>query len=100
MLMKSLRTVSALLALVLLLGGTTACSWYSTNRCYLPIGRYRAMKQLYLETGSYQRVEQAMEDLEWSGCERRQFRDQLAKDLYLDDLSEDVQIDELSSTAP
>lgn len=58
------------------------------------------MKQLYLETGSYQRVEQAMEDLQWAGCEKRQFRYQLEKDLYLDDLSEEVEREQLLGNRP
>ncbi|MCB2155022.1 hypothetical protein KQI84_09050 [bacterium] len=98
--MKPLRILATILVLTLAAGSMSACSWYSTNRCYLSIGRYRAMKQLYLETGSYQRVEQAMEDLQWAACERRQFRYQLQKDLYLDDLSEEVATEELLGQAP
>jgi len=63
-----------------------ACAGWEGDRCYVPVDRYAAMKELFVATGSMQRVEDAMEDENWAACERNQFRYLLRKDLYLDDV--------------
>ncbi|MDX1972494.1 MAG: hypothetical protein SFY68_08195 [Candidatus Sumerlaeia bacterium] len=74
-------TVAAL-GLVGILG--TGCVHTPGDKCYVPPKRYNEMKQVFLDTGSMQRVEQEMETLEWAECEREQLRYQLAKELRLD----------------
>ncbi len=69
---------------------TVGCAWKATDKCYLPMNRYQGMKTLFEETGSMQRVEQAMEDEQWTNCERRQCRYLLAKDLELEELTEEA----------
>lgn len=62
------------------------CAHTKGDRCYLDFKRYNQQKQLFLSTGSMQRVEQSMELEQWAECEREQLRYQLAKDLKLDAL--------------
>ncbi|MEQ8821700.1 MAG: hypothetical protein RLY93_15800 [Sumerlaeia bacterium] len=82
---RALPTLIVTVAAATLLGG---CSWYSTNRCYVPEDKYEPMRDLFLATGSMQRVDQAMDDLKYAGCEKRQIRYWIEKDLYLEDLTE------------
>jgi hypothetical protein len=93
--MTSHRHLSLLLALGLCVTSMGGCAWYKRDKCYLPAGRYYAMKTLFEETGSMQRVEQAMKQEGWANCERNQFRYWLAKDLGLEELEV-----ELLSTGP
>lgn len=83
----------SLAAAVLLLGGAalTGCANTQTDRCYLSMDKYRPIRALFLETGSMQRVEEAMAEAQWAACERNQLRYLLAKDLYLDDLQEELE---------
>lgn len=74
-------------SLLLLAVGFFGCAHTPGDRCYLEITRYNEQKEIFLKTGSMQRVEQSMEELKWAECEREQLRYQLAKDLNLDSLT-------------
>ncbi|MGF1573014.1 MAG: hypothetical protein ACFCU1_08070 [Sumerlaeia bacterium] len=63
---------------------TFGCAHTKGDRCYLDIIRYNEKKELFINTGSMQRVEQSMELEKWAECEREQLRYQLTKDLQLD----------------
>lgn len=80
------RPVALMLLVALLAGSAAGCAWRRTEKCYLPMSRYYAMRGLFQETGSMQRVEQAMKEEKWATCERNQFRYMLAKDLGLEEL--------------
>ncbi|MBI5153609.1 hypothetical protein HZA57_00090 [Candidatus Poribacteria bacterium] len=73
----------------------TSCARKEGDKCYLPMDRYRAMKDVFEESGSIQRAEQAMEENQWAACERNQFRYMLAKDLDIEGLQAEVEIDDL-----
>lgn len=88
--LNRLRFVLPLAALALLAAPTTGCVNKARDRCYLDMPRYRAMKEVFVETGSMQRVEQIMEEEQWRTCERNQFRYMLTRDLYLEDLEEEL----------
>lgn len=66
------------------------CLNSKTDKCYVPMARYEPLRDLFLETGSIQRVNQRMEEEKWAPCERNQLRYMLAKDLYLDDLIDEI----------
>lgn len=75
--------------LILLIVGTlvplsVSCARYRRDRCYLAETRYMIAKDLFEQTGSYQRVAQAMDDEGWAHCEINQFRYRLRKDLKMD----------------
>lgn len=53
------------------------------DRCYVDDLRYQRMRTLFEQTGSYQRVADAMRDESWALCEQNQFRYQLTQDLFL-----------------
>jgi hypothetical protein len=89
--MRALLTLSVLL----LLATTVGCATVRRDRCYLAETRFIAMKSIFKQTGSYQRVAQAMNDEGWAHCEINQFRYRLRKDLAL----EESQFDELFETA-
>lgn len=66
------------------------CAWRANDKCYVPADTYGEMRELFVETGSMQRVEQVMEERALRPCERNQIRYQLKKDLYLDEVPEDM----------
>ncbi len=66
--------------------GALGCATAPSERCYLSMDRYRELKDVFVATGSFQRVEQIMDDRQWADCERNQFRYLLEKDLFIDDL--------------
>lgn len=88
---------SRLLAILLLLivVAASSCARYRRDRCYLAETRYMAMKALYEQTGSYQRVAQTLQDEQWAHCEVNQFRYRLRKDLGL----EGAEFDDLFASA-
>jgi hypothetical protein len=47
------------------------CASKNPDRCYLTGTRYVAMRTIFEQTGSYQRVAQAMKDEGWAECEVR-----------------------------
>ncbi|MDX2177644.1 MAG: hypothetical protein SF028_14365 [Candidatus Sumerlaeia bacterium] len=53
------------------------------DRCYVEQYRYAQMRDLFEQTGSLQRVLDAMADDEWPQCERNEVVDRLRKDLFL-----------------
>lgn len=77
--MKKLYFMALLVATVL----GSGCASVKRDRCYLPELRYRAMNVIFEQTGSYQRVAQAMKDEGWAHCEINTFRYRLRKDLDL-----------------
>lgn len=78
---RSLSQLTILLCAISLLGG---CALWRRDRCYLHQSRYDSMKALFEETGSYQRVAQAMKDEGWARCEVNTLRYSLRKDLGLE----------------
>lgn len=88
--LNRLRFVLPLALLALLVAPTVGCVNKARDRCYLDMPRYRAMKEVFVETGSMQRVEQIMEEEQWRLCERNQFRYMLTRDLYLEDLEQEL----------
>ena len=79
-----MRLFAALAVLLLATGCSTR--WMETDRCYLNMDRYRALRDVFIETNSLQRTEQIMEEEQWAACERNQFLYLLEKDLYLEDI--------------
>ena len=80
--------IAALLFLASLLASCAAHGLDpATDRCYLSLARYEPLRDLYEETGSWQVVEQVMDEEKWAPCERNQMRYWLAKSLYLDELA-------------
>ena len=76
---------SLFLGVILLLAiAVASCAAFRRDRCYLAETRYMAMKSLFEQTGSYQRVAQALNDEDWAHCEINQFRYRLRKDLGLE----------------
>jgi hypothetical protein len=80
------RRFSLLLALcaLALVPLTTSCASRGVDRCYIPLTRYEPVKEIYVKTGSMQRVEEVMEQEKWAQCERNQLRYYLARDLKLE----------------
>lgn len=78
---SAMRRFALLLLLVLLPVLTASCAILRRDRCYLAETRYIAMRNVFEQTGSYQRVAQAMDDEQWATCEINQFRYRLRKDL-------------------
>ena len=72
------------LALVVLVTSLSSCAAIRRDRCYLAETRYLGMKAIFEQTGSYQRVAQAMNDEQWATCEINEFRYRLRKDLGLE----------------
>ena len=68
---------------LLLVVGASGCATFRQDRCFLEQWRYTSMKVLFEETGSYQRVAQAMNDEGWALCEINSFRYQLREELGL-----------------
>jgi hypothetical protein len=73
----------------------TGCVAVKRDRCYLAETRYIPMRQLFEETGSYQRVAQALNDEGWAHCEINSFRYRLREELQM----EGEEFDELFITA-
>lgn len=88
---RPLLQLTVLACAVSLAGG---CALWRRDRCYLHQWRYDSMKAVFEETGSYQRVAQAMADEGWARCEVNTFRYSLRKDLGL----EGPEYDELFET--
>lgn len=88
--LNRLRLVVVLAVATTLAAVSTGCVNKARDRCYLDMPRYRAMKEVFVETGSMQRVEQIMQEEQWRTCERNQFRYMLTRDLYLDDLEQQL----------
>lgn len=78
------RTLSSTLALLAAVALLSSCFSLRSGRCYLAETRYLAIKQIFIETGSYQRAVQAMRDDQWSDCEIDQFRYRMRKELGLE----------------
>ena len=71
-------------AAILLAGailGSAGCA--RRDRCYVEQYRYAQMRDLFEQTGSLQRVLDAMADDDWPQCERNEVVDRLRKDLFL-----------------
>ncbi len=77
-----MRYLLPLLMTVAVLG--TSCATIRRDRCFIAEQRYMAMRAIFEETGSYQRVAQAMNDEGWAHCEINQFRYRLRKDLGIE----------------
>ena len=88
--LNRLRLLLLILAVAFVAGAATGCVNKSRDRCYLDMPRYRAMKDIFVETGSMQRIEQLMEEEQWRTCEKNQFRYMLTRDLYLEDLEQEL----------
>ncbi len=84
---KSYLSLALLFSAMMIL---SSCATYRNDRCYMAEVQYIAMRELFEETGSYQRVGQAMKDAAWAHCEINQFRYRLRKELGLDDSQYDV----------
>lgn len=80
----SIRRPAALLAVAALALFMAGCATIRRDQCFIHQYRYEAMKSLFLQTGSYQRVAQAMADEGWARCEVNSFRLMLRKDLGLE----------------
>lgn len=76
----NVRTLSLL---ALALSAALAAGCVTTDRCYLHVSRYERMSSLFAQTGSLQRVIDAMEDDEWANCERNEVLYRLRKDYFL-----------------
>ncbi|MCC7392971.1 hypothetical protein IT571_11515 [Candidatus Sumerlaeota bacterium] len=68
----------------------SSCARFKRDRCYVEETRYMEMKAIFEQTGSYQRMAQAMKDQGWAHCEINQARYRLRKDLELDDAEAEV----------
>lgn len=71
------------------------CAMIRRDQCYVHQYRYDAMKSLFIQTGSYQRVGQAMADEGWARCEVNAFRHMLRKDLGLEGEEYNALFDEM-----
>jgi len=79
------RQRAAILGIIILTVAATGCRAVRRDRCYLAETRYISMKALFESTGSYQRAAQAMEDAQWSHCEKNTFRLRLREDLDMNE---------------
>ena len=79
------RRIGTVLAVVMVAVGTSSCASVKRDRCYLAETRYMTIKQVFEQTGSYQRAAQAMEDSGWSHCEKNSFRLRLREDFDMND---------------
>lgn len=73
-----------ILALALVAASSVGCASWKRDRCYLAETRYMLMRDLFIETNSYQQVAQSMKADQWSRCEVNTFRYRLRKDLELE----------------
>ena len=80
---RHFSTAATAIAALLLVA---ACASGPNDLTYVPVGHYEEMRELFVQTGSMQRVEEVMDARGWTDSEKRQVRYWLAKDLYLDDL--------------
>ena len=48
--------------------GPSACSLYRNDRCYVPEDQYELARDVYVETGSLDLVEQRLIDSQWKRC--------------------------------
>ncbi|MCC5875067.1 MAG: hypothetical protein JJU11_02500 [Candidatus Sumerlaeia bacterium] len=78
------RHIASILAIALLSLYMVGCATIRRDQCFIHQYRYDAMKSLFLQTGSYQRVAQAMADEGGARCEVNSFRQMLRKDLGLE----------------
>lgn len=79
----TLRPLFATILLLAAVAATSSCATIRRDRCYLGETRYLGMKAIFEQTGSYQRVAQAMKDEQWADCEINSFRYRLRNDLGL-----------------
>lgn len=85
-----MRCLSLIVVVAAVAAATSGCVNKARDRCYLDMPRYRAMKEVFVETGSMQRVDQLMKEEQWRICEQNQFRYMLSRDLYLEDLEQEI----------
>lgn len=95
----SLRRILACLILAAVAAGASSCATIRRDRCYLAETRYLGMKRIFEQTGSYQRVAQAMKDEQWADCEINSFRYRLRNDLGLTGKDFDALVAEIEPDA-
>ena len=78
-----LRRSAAILLLFSTFAVFSGCA--RQDRCFIDDPRYARMKTLFVQTGSYQRCIDAMNDEQWPRCERNEFSYRLRKDLFLNE---------------
>lgn len=83
------RLARAALCLLVLLG-LTGCFGLAKGRCYIDDARYLRLRELFVQTGSLQRVENQMQSEGWIACERNEFHYRLVKDLDLENRMESL----------
>jgi hypothetical protein len=70
--------------LIFLAAAATGCAT-TRDRCYIEDARFDQMRALFEQTGSIQRVRDAMKDEQWAACERNEFEYRLRKELLLNE---------------
>ena len=95
----TLRSLFASLVLLAVAAAASSCATVRRDRCYLGETRYLGMKAIFEQTGSYQRVAQAMKDEQWADCEINSFRYRLRNDLGLNGKDFDALVTEIEPDA-
>lgn len=95
---RLVRRAGRLAVCLLILSMITGCGLWLNDRCWVPPEQYAQAREVFIETGSLDLVEQRMRQQQWRRCRRNETLYRLEKEFTV--LPEEVpvyQAEELSS---